>query len=114
MEGGTARKLFKQLLGVWAIGYPILVFLPMFATSGNGAAGTAVGGLASILAAGVLFGPWIIGIIILGVLVLVSPAPTAVIRQGPPVQAPDLLHGTPIWARGRIDDAAPKAWDSAS
>ncbi len=67
MEGGTVRKLLKQLLGVWAIGYPILVLLPML--SSNGTAGGAVaGGIASLLVGGVLLWPWIIGIIVLGVL----------------------------------------------
>jgi hypothetical protein len=113
MEGGTARKVFKQLLGVWAIGYPVVSLWPLLSTGTNTTGATAVGGIASLIVAGALFGPWIIGIIILGVLVLVSPSPTPVIRHGPAAQRPDLLHGTPIWARGH-GDAGPTAWDSAT
>lgn len=114
MEGGGARKLFKQLLAVWAIAYPIISILPMLSTGTGTAGATAVGGLASLILGSVLFGPWIIGIIILGVLVLVSPSPTPVIRRGPAVQRPDLLHGTPIWARGRSGDSGPKNWNPES
>jgi hypothetical protein len=114
MVGGGVRKLFKQLLAVWAIGYPIISVLPLLSTGTSTTGATAVGGLASLIVASALFGPWIIGIIILGVLVLVSPAPTPVIRRGPAVQRPDLLHGTPIWARGRSSEAGPENWNPES
>jgi len=114
MEGGTARKVFKQLLGVWAVGYPVVSLLPLFSTGTNTAGATAVGGIASLIVAGALFGPWIVGIIILGVLVLVSPSPTPVIRHGAAPVRTDLLHGTPIWARGRSADAGPKEWHPES
>ena len=93
MEGGTARKVLKQILGVWAVGYVILAILPILTTSGSGAGGAAVGGLASFIVAGVLFGPWIIGLIVLGVLYLVSPAPTPIIRRAPLLrQCPNCGH----------------------
>jgi hypothetical protein len=106
-EGGGTRKVFKQLLAVWAIGYPIVAILPLLSTGTSTAGATAVGGLAALIVASALFGPWIVGVIILGVLVLVSPSPTPVIRRGPAVQRPDLLHGVPIWKRGSAREVPP-------
>jgi hypothetical protein len=114
MEGGTARRVLKQLLGVWAVGYPIISILPLLSTGTGTTGATAVGGLASLIVASALFGPWIIGIIILGILVLVSPSPTPVIRHGPVPQRPDLLHGTPIWKRMDDRDGGPKNWNPES
>jgi hypothetical protein len=76
MEGGGLRTFFRQLLQVWAIGYVVLSLLPLFANGGN-----AVGGIVSLFVAGTLFGPWIVGVIVLGVLVLTSPEATPVIRR---------------------------------
>ncbi len=95
MEGGTARRVIKQLLGVWAIGYPIISILPLLSTGGDGAGGVAVGGLASLIVAGALFGPWIVGLIILGVLVLVAPGPTPIIRRGRPEPEPESEYAGP-------------------
>jgi hypothetical protein len=122
VEGGTARKILKQLLGVWTVGYPILVFLPIFSTSGSGAGGAVVGGIGSFIIAGALFGPWIIGLIVLGVLVLVSPAPTQVVRHGPPSQTGwhplPSKNGGPLewdgemheWVRAAPSEGGPVKW----
>jgi hypothetical protein len=69
--GSSTHSLLKGLLGLWAIGYVVLSCSPMLAAT-NGSAGAAAGGLASFVVGGLLFGPWIIGIIVLSVLVLVT------------------------------------------
>jgi hypothetical protein len=66
------RRVFKQLLGFWAVIYPILVVLPLFSTGTATAGATGVGVLAMIVVGSTLFFPWIIGLIVLAVLVAVS------------------------------------------
>jgi hypothetical protein len=119
MEGGTAKKILKQLLGLWAIGYPIISILPLLSTGTSTTGATAVGGLASLIVASALLGPWIIGIIILGILVLVAPSPTPVIRRASDDEDQEDEHADAIWPRlarwQHRDDAAPSAgpldWD---
>ena len=81
MEGGAARRLLKQVLAIWAVAYPILSILPLLSGGTSSTGSTAVGAFASLLVASALFFPWIVGIIVLGVLVLVAPAPMPVIRR---------------------------------
>ncbi len=64
--------IMKALLVLWTIGYPIVSCSPLLAAGGSGTAGAAAGGLASVIAASVLFFPWIVGVLILGVLTLVT------------------------------------------
>ncbi len=68
----SRHRILKQLLGLWAIAYPILIFLPLISTGTSNAGATTVGVLAMIVVGSTLFFPWIIGLIVLGVLVAVS------------------------------------------
>jgi hypothetical protein len=68
----SRHRILKQLLGLWAIAYPILIVLPLISTGANNAGATTVGLLGAIVVGSALFFPWIIGIIVLAVLVAVS------------------------------------------
>jgi hypothetical protein len=68
----SGHRILKQLLGLWAIAYPILIVLPLISTGANNAGATTVGLLGAIIVGSALFFPWIIGIIVLAVLVAVS------------------------------------------
>jgi len=71
--GPSRHRILKQLLGLWAIAYPILIILPLFSTGGTSNAGaTTVGVLGMIVVGSTLFFPWIIGLIVLGVLIFVT------------------------------------------
>jgi hypothetical protein len=70
-EDSVGRQILKVLLAIWAIGYPVLRCSPLLAT-GTGSAGAAgAGGFTALILSSVLFFPWIIGIIVLGILVAV-------------------------------------------
>lgn len=59
-----AHKLLNGLVGLWTLGYALVIVLPIMASNGQGAIGAVVG----FGAAAVLFVPWIIGLVILVVL----------------------------------------------
>ena len=70
-RSSTPHVLLKWALALWAIAYPIVSCSPMLiGTSSAGAA--AATGFASIILGTALLVPWLIGIVILGVLVLVT------------------------------------------
>jgi hypothetical protein len=60
---GIARGVFRVALLVWAVAYPVASCSPVLGDGGVGGA---------IALSAVLFFPWIIGIIILGVVVAVT------------------------------------------
>jgi len=64
------RSLLKPVLVVWTLGYPVISYSPLL-LAGQGAGGAAAGGLAALFAASFLLVPWLIGIVVLGVLVAV-------------------------------------------
>ena len=65
------HKLAKGLLALWAIAYPIVSCSPLLASGGT-AGGTAVTGIAALVVGATLFFPWIVGLLILGILVMLS------------------------------------------
>lgn len=68
----TFHGVLKTALALWAIAYPVISCAPLLATGTDTAGGTAVGGLASLVVGATLFGPWIVRLLVLGVLVWVS------------------------------------------
>lgn len=77
--GGCLRSLFL----LWLLAYPALLVLPPLLGGTQGAGGLAVGVLGSFAAAG-LFLPWLVGLVILGlVYVLFRPSGTVVVVHRP-------------------------------
>jgi hypothetical protein len=62
----VGRQILKVLLAIWAVAYPVLSCGPMLLANGSGSAG----GL-GLLVGGVLLLPWLVGIVVLGVLVAI-------------------------------------------
>lgn len=60
-----------ELARRWAIAYPVVSCSPLL-TSGGTAGGTVATGIASFVVGATLFFLWIVGIIILGILVMLS------------------------------------------
>lgn len=72
-EGRSAiNRLLRTVLAVWLVAYPVLSCGPILigASVGGGPGGGAV--LAGVLAGGLLFWPWVVGVIVLGLLVLLT------------------------------------------
>lgn len=68
----TAHRALRWMLGLWAIAYPIVSCAPLFVGASNSAGAGTAGGLAGIVLVAALFLPWIVGVIVLGVLVWVT------------------------------------------
>ena len=63
----TGHGILKGLWALWTVSYPVISCSPLL-TSG----GTAAGDWQAIIIGAFLFFPWIVGIIILGILVMLS------------------------------------------
>jgi hypothetical protein len=66
------HTLLKWALAAWAIGYAVLSCSPMLITGADTGTSVAAGGIASLVVGATLFGPWIVGLLVLGVLVWVT------------------------------------------
>ena len=66
------HRLVKWALALWAIAYPVVSCSPLFATGTDSGGAAAVGGFASLVVGATLFGPWVVGLLVLGVLWLVT------------------------------------------
>jgi hypothetical protein len=66
------HRFLKLLLAVWLVAYPIVACVPVIAGAATG--GTAGGAtiVAGVLAGGFLFWPWLIGIVVIGLLTVLS------------------------------------------
>jgi hypothetical protein len=71
-SGSQLHRLLKGGLGLWAIAYPVMSCAPLFMTGVDSGGAAAGGGLASLVVGATLFGPWIVGLLVLGVLVWVT------------------------------------------
>ena len=71
-EGSGLHRLFRWALAAWAIAFPVISCSPLFVTGTDSAGAVGVGGLTSLVLGATLFGPWIVGLLVLGVLVWVS------------------------------------------
>jgi zinc-ribbon domain len=66
------RKILKLGLVIWTLGFPVVSCSPLLATGAATPGAAAVGGLTALLISSALLVPWLIGIVILGVLVAVT------------------------------------------
>ena len=76
-SGGTEaamKSVLRWLLIIWVIAYPVISCSPLAAGDGTDA-GAVVSGGAAMVTGAVLFFPWIVGVIILGILYAVAPSP---------------------------------------
>ena len=68
------KSVLRWLLIIWVIAYPVISCSPLAAGDGTDAGAVASGG-AAMLTGAVLFFPWIVGVVILGILYAVAPTP---------------------------------------
>jgi len=68
----SLNGILRAALAVWALAYPVVACAPLLITGTDTAGGTAVGGLVSLAVGATLFGPWIVGLLVLGVLAWVT------------------------------------------
>lgn len=66
------HRILKGALAFWAVAYPVVSCSPLFVTGADSGGAATVGGLTSLIVGATLFGPWIVGVIVLGVLVWVT------------------------------------------
>ncbi len=64
---GTLNGRLKLILAIWAVAYPVIACGPALITEG-GVSGF-VGNFISLTLGGLLFVPWILGLLVLGALV---------------------------------------------
>jgi hypothetical protein len=73
--GAPARghaRLPQAALIIWTIAYPVVSCSPLLIGASAGGGGAAAGGLVGLVLGATLFGPWIAGVIVLGILILLS------------------------------------------
>lgn len=70
-EPWTANRILRWALGLWAVAFPVMSCSPML-IGGSSTGAAAATGLGSLVLGAVLFFPWIVGVIVLGVLVLIT------------------------------------------
>lgn len=87
-EGGSHHVL-RWVMLLWLIAYPVVSCAPaLIGHEGNVATGT-VGAIASLALGAALLVPWILGIVVLGVLLAVTrPAPASVEFRDPRSSVP--------------------------
>ncbi len=65
----------RLLLAIWAVAFPVISCGPILLGVNEGATGALVGGIAGLILGSVLFGPWIVGLILLGIGVYLTRPP---------------------------------------
>ena len=97
------HDFLRVLLAIWAVGYPVVACGPLLLGATQDAPGVLIGGVLSLFLGTALLGPWIAGLVILGVLTVVTRPPAAVrptagdrvvVRERDPRAAPDAAPGT--------------------
>lgn len=66
------KAILRWVLIVWVVAYPVISCSPLAAGDGTDA-GAVVAGGAAMLTGAMLFFPWVVGVIILGILYAVVP-----------------------------------------
>jgi hypothetical protein len=69
---GGMHAFLRLLLTIWTIAYPVVACSPLLIGAAAGGSGAAEGGFVSLVVGGFLFAPWIVGVIVLGILVVLS------------------------------------------
>ena len=57
----------RVLLAVWAVAYPVIACGPLLFGLNQGFGGAVVGGVFAIILSSALLGPWIVGLVLLGI-----------------------------------------------
>ncbi len=65
----------RLLLAIWAVAFPVISCGPILLGANEGATGALVGGIAGLILGSVLFAPWIVGLIVLGIGVYLTRPP---------------------------------------
>ncbi|MBA2488625.1 MAG: hypothetical protein H0V36_04785 [Chloroflexi bacterium] len=66
----TANRSLRFILVLWVVGFVVISCGP--AIAGDGVGGTLVGGFIGLLLGSVLFVPWVVGVVILLVLIMIT------------------------------------------
>ena len=110
------HDFLRVLLAIWAVGYPVVACGPLLLGATQDAPGVLIGGVLSLFLGTALLGPWIAGLVILGVLTVVTRPPAAlrptagdrvVVRERDP-RAADAAPGTaapPVPPRRAVSNA---------
>jgi hypothetical protein len=100
------KTLARLVLLGWTIGFPVVSCAPLLATGTDSAGATGVGILAAIIVGGTILVPWLIGVVIFGIIYAVIPSP-----QRPAVAIPQpenivtkLTELNELYDRGIVTD----------
>jgi hypothetical protein len=66
------HQVLRLLLTIWLVAYPVVSCAPLLVGSAAGGSSGSVTALAGLLTGAFLFAPWIVGIIVLGLLALLT------------------------------------------
>jgi len=66
------HQLLRAALTIWLVAYPLVSCTPVIAGVAAGGTGGSMAALAGLMFGGLLWGPWIVGIIVLGLLALLT------------------------------------------
>jgi hypothetical protein len=66
------NRVLRLLLTIWLVGYPVVACTPVIVGSMAGGSSGGMTAFAGLLTGGLLLWPWIVGIIVLGLLLLLT------------------------------------------
>ena len=66
------HQVLRLLLTIWLIAYPVIACGPVLIGSAAGGSSGGAAALAGLLVGGVLLWPWLVGVLVLGLLTVLS------------------------------------------
>jgi hypothetical protein len=71
-ERGLGHKIIRFLLTIWLVAYPVVACGPVLIGAASGGSSGGYAALGGLITGSVLLVPWLVGILVLGLLVLLT------------------------------------------